>query len=132
MWTWLSIRPGIAVAPPASMTTSQPSISAALAVPTRAIRSPSSRMVSPLANGALRSPVTMVPRLTTALRMIRLLSVSCGGGAVGVGVAHSGGAGIEPAAARHAEDHRDLVRQRRVGQAQADRVVMRANVDIVD
>src|SRR4051794_16808347 len=69
MWTWLSIRPGIAIAPPASITTSQAASCAALAVPTEVILPSAIRMASPAAVGLRQSPVTMVPRLTIAVFM---------------------------------------------------------------
>src|SRR6185436_8605767 len=70
MCTCESISPGTAVVRPASMTTSQASTSLADAVPTATIRSPSVTMVSPLARGSVRSPVTIVPILTMATRMV--------------------------------------------------------------
>src|SRR5258708_6185602 len=114
------------------MTTSQLSISAALAVPTRAMRPPSRRTVSPLAKGAPMSPVTMAPRLTTALRMILAFSAWRGCRAVRFRITQAADTGIEPPTARHAENQRDFVRHRGVGQTQADRIVMRADIDIVD
>jgi hypothetical protein len=59
----------MAVAPPASMTTSAVSTAAADAVPTSAIRSSSVMTVSPGASGRRQSPVTMHPRLTMATFM---------------------------------------------------------------
>jgi hypothetical protein len=66
MWTCESINPGIAVMPPASITTSALSTAAAAAVPTSVMRSPSLMIVSPAANGARQSPETICPRLTIA------------------------------------------------------------------
>jgi len=69
MWTWLSISPGIAIAPPASITTSQADSCVAFAVPTDVILPSSMRIVSPAVVGLRQSPVTMVPRLTIAVFM---------------------------------------------------------------
>src|SRR3981081_618293 len=106
------------------MTTSQLSISAALAVPTRAMLPPSRSTVSPLAKGAAMSPVTMPPRLTTALRMILPFLRLRGCLAVRFRVAQAADTGIEPSAARQAKNQRDFIRHRGVGQTQADRIVM--------
>src|SRR5215471_15640358 len=73
MWTCESIRPGIAVIPPASTTTSAASISAGGAVPTRSMRLPSVTMVSPTTKGARQSPETICPRLMIATFMTRPL-----------------------------------------------------------
>src|ERR1700744_1686480 len=72
MWTWESIRPGIAVMPPASITTSQASTAAAFAVPALTILPSWLMTVSPSTNGACQSPETMVPRLVIATFMRRL------------------------------------------------------------
>src|SRR3974390_2318747 len=69
MCTCESIRPGMAVMPSASITTSAASTSAADAVPTRTMRSPSVTIVSPDMNGSRQLPDTMRPRLTTAIFM---------------------------------------------------------------
>src|SRR5262249_39969562 len=63
------MRPGIAVMPPASMTTSAASTAATEAVPTLTMRSPSVRIVSPTAIGLRQSPETITPRLVTAIFM---------------------------------------------------------------
>src|SRR5262249_1672494 len=69
MCTCESIRPGTAVVPAASITTSQASTSRAAAVPTPTMRSPSVRIGSPFRRGAARAPETMVPMLTIATRI---------------------------------------------------------------
>src|SRR5262245_62577798 len=71
MWTWESIRPGIAVMPPASITTSAASTACAEAVPTETMRSPSVRMASPRPSGLCQSPVTICPILTIAVFIAR-------------------------------------------------------------
>src|SRR5687767_10901938 len=60
------MSPGIAVAPSASITTSQAETAAADAVPTLAIFPPSMTIASPAATGDCQSPVTSVPMLTIA------------------------------------------------------------------
>src|SRR5262249_61134388 len=67
MWTCESMRPGMAVAPSASMTTPHPDPAAADAVPTDVMAPCSITTVSPAANGCRQSPLTMVPRLTMAV-----------------------------------------------------------------
>src|SRR3974390_586166 len=69
MCTCESIRPGMAVMPSASITTSAAPPSACDAVLTRTIRSPSVTIVSPDINGSRQLPDTMRPRLTTAIFM---------------------------------------------------------------
>src|ERR1051325_11722752 len=71
MWTCESIRPGMAVVPPASITTSHASISCAAAVPTETMRPSSQTMLSPSTNGARQSPEQMVPMLVMATRMVQ-------------------------------------------------------------
>src|ERR1700750_139554 len=78
MWTWESIRPGIAVMPPASATTSAASTAAAEAVPTDTIFPPSVRMVSPATNGLCQSPDTISPRLVMAIFIFSALAVDDG------------------------------------------------------
>src|SRR6516162_2040812 len=69
MCTCESMRPGIAVVPSASMTTSQPSTSAAGAVPTDANLPSSAMTVSPGMKGTRQSPETMAPILVMATRI---------------------------------------------------------------
>jgi D-alanyl-D-alanine carboxypeptidase/D-alanyl-D-alanine-endopeptidase (penicillin-binding protein 4) len=64
----------MAVAPSASMTTSQPSSMAASAVPTCTIVPRSMTMVSPLPKGLRQSPLTMVLRLVTAVFIVLSLA----------------------------------------------------------
>src|SRR5437762_12090242 len=59
----------MAVAPSASITTSQLSTSCAESVPTFPIFPSAIRMESPLARGSLQSPVTIVARFTIAVFM---------------------------------------------------------------
>src|SRR5690348_3506688 len=66
MCTCESIRPGIAVMPSASMTTSAASTCAADAVPTDVILPFSVRIQSPLTNGSFQLPETIWPILTIA------------------------------------------------------------------
>src|SRR5215831_16275974 len=75
MWTCESIRPGMAVIPPASMTTSAASTSEADTVPARVMRSPSVRIVSPATKGSRQFPETIWPRLTMASFMAVRCSV---------------------------------------------------------
>src|SRR5262245_31532731 len=63
------MRPGIAVIPPASMTTSAASTAAAEAVPTLTMLPPSVRIASPAEIGLRQSPATIAPRLVTAILM---------------------------------------------------------------
>src|SRR5579864_4773027 len=108
MWTWESIRPGIAIMPPASISTSQ---SATLPpLPTETILPSSSMMVSPAATGAAISPECIFAILQIATFMA---SGSFRGFARGdVLVAQAADAGIEPATIGQAKDHRHLVGHR--------------------
>src|SRR5688500_20246586 len=63
------MRPGMAVAPSASMTTSQPSTALAETDPTSRILPSSMRIESPLTYGSRHSPEMIVPRLTMAVFM---------------------------------------------------------------
>src|SRR5262249_53936009 len=71
MCTCESISPGIAVVPPASIMTSHASTAAAGAVPTDTMRSSSVRMVSPASSGSSKSPDTIEPTFTMAMRIYR-------------------------------------------------------------
>src|SRR3954463_8139429 len=132
MWTWLSISPGMAVVPPASITTSSADPWLADSVPSALIRPSSIRMPSPAANGDATSPVTMVPILMIAVRiclsgLTRDLSQSVGADDIRGG--QSADAGIEPAAIGHAHDQGDLVGGGRVGwQRDRDAIIMRADI----
>src|SRR5580704_6216723 len=127
MWTWESIRPGIAIMPPASMATSQ---SAALPpVPTETILPSSRMMASPAATGAAISPERIFAILKIATFMA---SASLAGFARGdFFVGKTADAGVEPAAVRKTEYDRHFVGQRRIGQHQRHAIVMGADIDVV-
>src|SRR3954451_8896450 len=79
MCTCESIRPGIAVIPSASITTSAASTCADDAVPTEVILPLSVRIESPLANGSFQLPETIWPRLTIAIFMSAHCAAACSG-----------------------------------------------------
>src|SRR3984957_20159953 len=127
MWTWESIRPGMAIMPPASMATSQSEVLPP--VPTETIL-PSSRMiVSPAATGAAISPerIFAIFQIATFMASASLAGFARGDFFVG----EAADAGIEPAAVRQTKDHGDFVGHRRIGQHQRHAVVMGADVDVV-
>src|SRR5262245_21486093 len=125
MCTWLSISPGTAVVPAASITTSQPATASADSVPISTILPSLIRMPSPVANGWARSPVTIVPMLTIAVRMegsVWLVQPVLANDGVG---GQASNARVEAAAIGKADDQRDFVGGRRVRrQCHRDAVVM--------
>src|ERR1700719_796100 len=112
MWTWLSIRPGMAVAPAAPTTTSHAATRSDDNVPIAEIIPSSSRMSPPGLTGDFRSPVTMMPMLTIAVRKPSLLPQPIL--ADDILGREAADPRIEPPPVGQADDERDLVGRGRV------------------
>src|SRR6185437_2418065 len=127
MWTWESIRPGIAVMPPASISTSySPSLPP---VPTDSILPAVRMIVSPTAVGAARSPVRILPRLkiATFIPLRPLVALACDDFIV----SQAADPGIQAPPVGNAEDDGHFVRHRCIRQHHGHAVVMRTYVNVV-
>src|SRR5581483_1850608 len=126
MCTCESIRPGIAIMPPASMATSQSLVSPP--EPIETIRPSAMITVSPAATGAARSPLRIFPILKTATFMRSRLAALARRDLV---MGQSADPRVQPPAIGDAEDHRDLVGHRRIRKHQRHAVIVRAHIDVV-
>src|SRR5581483_3680358 len=122
------MRPGQAVVPFASTTTSHCSISSALTLPTFEKRPSAIMIASPSTKGLRQSPLTIVPILTMAIRITQLLpSLAQSVLADDFIDAVTADPVIEAATAGEHTGDRQFIRHRSIRHHERHRVVMRPN-----
>src|SRR5689334_11307198 len=128
MCTCESMRPGMAIAPSASITTSHAETWAAVAVPTWSILPALITIESPAATGSRQSPERIAPRFTIAV-FIEVANSDQSVLSLQVLEPQSTDARVDAPAIGSAENHRDLVGQRGIGQHNGHPVVVGANIE---